>query len=84
MKSDLIILTETWLEDNQDLDDYKLPDYKENFIIGGRGKGIASYHNKKFAHRVDMKEEGFSISMFQKKDLMSSESTGHKMEMWKT
>ena len=69
LKSDLIILTETWLEEYQNLDDYKLPDYDENFIIGGRGKGIATYSKNKFFHKHNVKENGFSISMFQNEQI---------------
>ena len=69
LKSDLIILTETWLEEYQNLDDYKLPDYNESFNIGGRGKGIASYFANRFSHKHDVKEDGFSISMFQNEEI---------------
>ena len=69
LKSDLIILTETWLEEYQNLDDYKLPDYNESFNIGGRGKGMASYFTTSFSHKHDVKEDGFSISMLQNDEI---------------
>ena len=69
LKSNLIILTETWLEEYQNLNDYKLPDYNESFNIRGRGKGIASYFTNSFSHKHDVKEDGFSISMFQNEEI---------------
>ena len=69
MKSDLIMLTETWLDEGQNLENYKLPQYTANFNSGGRGKGLASYYNEKFTHKEDVKEEGFSISMLETKDV---------------
>ena len=65
LKSDIIFLTETWLEEFQNLDNYKLPDYNESYIVGGRGKGIAAYSKDKFSHKDNVKANGFSISVFQ-------------------
>ena len=62
LKSDLLILTETWLEEGSNVDEYHLPDYDANFNNRGRGRGIASYYNKKFYHTVNINSEGFSIS----------------------
>ena len=68
-KSDLIILTETWLEEGSNMDEYYLPDYDTNFNNRGRGKGIASYYNSKFKHAVNINSEGFSISKMESKVL---------------
>ena len=64
-KSDLIILTETWLEDDQNVEIYKLPHYDVSFNNGGRGKGITTYYNNKLTHKTSIKEEGFSITMLE-------------------
>ena len=63
LKSDLIVLTETWLEQTQSTyDQYQLTDYKENLNCIGRGRGIASYFNLKFKHTQDINYDGCSIS----------------------
>ena len=69
LKSDLIILTETWLDDEENLENYKLPGYNANFNSGGRGKGIATYYNDKLTHKATVKEKGISISMLETKDV---------------
>ena len=77
LKSDVIMLTETWLDDDaQNLENYDLPHFAAHFNNGGRGKGIAAYCNNKFTHKVSLKEEGFSILMLQ-----SEEIDGHRMEI---
>ena len=67
--SDIIILMETWVEDNQDTEGYDLPDLKPNFNNGGRGKGIAAYSNEIFTHIKNIRKEGFSISKITSKDI---------------
>ena len=69
LRSDLIILTETWLEEDQNCDGYDIPKFSSNFNNGGRGKGITSYFNKKFTHVTDIKKNGFSISLMRSDDL---------------
>ena len=60
--SDVIILVETWVEDNQDTDRYDLPDLKSNFNNGGRRKGIISYSNDRFTHTKNIMQKGFCMS----------------------
>ena len=62
LKSDLIILTETWLEQEQSGNEYQLENYNANLNNKGRGKGIASYFNNKFKHSKDINSEGISIT----------------------
>ena len=62
LKSDVIILTETWLEEGSNVDEYHLQDFDTNFCSRGRGKGIASYYKTKFNHAVNINGAGFSIS----------------------
>ena len=62
LKSDVIILTETWLEEGSNVDEYHLQDFDTNFCSRGRGRGIASYYKTKFNHAVNINGAGFSIS----------------------
>ena len=61
-KSDIFVLTETWLEENKSVDEYQLPKYTASFNTIGRGRGIACYHSEKFKHVVDIKQDGFSLT----------------------
>ena len=69
LQSVLIILTETWLEVEQDLSCYELTDFMANFNNGGRGKGIAVYFKERFTHKTDIKKDGISITLMKSKDL---------------
>ena len=62
LKSDVIILTETWLEEGSNVNEYHLQDFDTNFCSRGRGRGIASYYKTKFNHAVNINGAGFSIS----------------------
>ena len=69
LKSDVMILTETWLDDDDEIH-YALPDYDKNLNNSGKGKGIASYYRRRrFDHQVNSKNEGFSISKITSKDI---------------
>ena len=61
-KSDLIILTETWLEQSKSVNEYQLPEFTACFNSVGRGRGIACYFNNKVKHVVDINHVGFSIT----------------------
>ena len=69
LKSDIIVLTETWLEENDRKDDYQLPGYRSNFNSSGRGRGIASYFKDEFKHVVNIKKEGFSLTKLESEKL---------------
>ena len=69
LKSDLIILMETWLTENSEVDDYVLQGYKASFNNGGRGKGIASYYKGNFDISTNINEDGFSISKLENEKL---------------
>ena len=56
LQSDMIILNETWLDEEQE-SDYNLQDFTANFNNGGRGKGITTYFNEKFRHKIDIKKD---------------------------
>ena len=62
LKSDVLILTETWLEVSTDVSEYHLPEYMASLNNSGRGRGIASYFKDEFGHEVNINREGFSIS----------------------
>ena len=53
---------ETWLDDDINEYEYKLPGYRMNLNNIGRGKGIASYYKEENKHIQNINCEGFSIS----------------------
>ena len=69
LKSDVIILTETWLTEETDMDEYTLQDYSMNCNNRGRGKGIISYFRGNFGNAVNINEDGFSISKLEDRNL---------------
>ena len=71
MKADLIILTETWLNDSDvNSKNYQLEEYAAKLNIVGRGRGIASYFSKMFRHVEKINCEGFSLSKFESEKLV--------------
>ena len=69
LKSHVMILTETWLEADDDIN-YILPDYDKDLNSGGKGKGIASFYKRqRFEHQVNLSKDGFSISKVTSKDI---------------
>ena len=79
LKSDVIVLTETWLEQDQQEEEYQLPGYTANLNSNGRGKGIASYFSFKYHHVENIKMEGYSISKVSSLELDVLVSTNQKM-----
>ena len=69
LHSDLIILTETWLDEDQNSECYELPGFEAELNSGGRGKGIAAYYNGRFTHKTNIKMNGISISMMETKEI---------------
>ena len=67
--SDILILTETWLEENEDVSKYDMTDYTTNLNSQGRGRGIASYYKKNFNHIMNINCEGFSMSKIGSKNI---------------
>ena len=68
-QSQVIILTETWLE-KESSEGNHLPKYNDNFINIGRGKGIATYFKNAFKHMVNVNCKGFSIVKLEAKDVV--------------
>ena len=65
LKSHIICLQETWLEDDTTTDDLQIPNYELHLNSRGRGKGIAIYFkNENFKHKCDIKEENMQLSKF--------------------
>ena len=60
--SDIFILTETWLEEDIDATEYEMKEYKTDLNSRGRGKGIASYYNRRFSHVSNINGDGFQMS----------------------
>ena len=46
LKSDMIFLSETWLENDEITQDLQIPHYKVHLNSKGKGKGIAIYFKK--------------------------------------
>ena len=63
------MLTETWLDSEQQEEEYTLQNYAVSLNSGGRGKGIASYFNNKFDHVQNIKTDGYSMSKISSRDL---------------
>ena len=65
LKSDIICLQETWLEKDETIEDFQMPNYDLHLNSNGRGKGIAIYFQKsKLSHKIDVNEENLQLSMF--------------------
>merc|ERR1712105_320218 len=64
LRSEVIILTETWLDEDDDENKYALAGYDDNCNKRGRGKGMASYFKEK-----DFKHDGFCLSKITSSDL---------------
>ena len=70
LKSDMICLQETWLEDDIVVKDMEIADYDLHLNSNGRGKGLAIYYKKEILkHETDVKEENMQISKFKSSDL---------------
>ena len=68
LKSDIICLQETWLEDDAATDDLEIANYDLHLNSSGKGKGIAIYFKKKqFSHKCDIKKENMQLSKFTSK-----------------
>ena len=64
-----MLQSETWLEEDADFSKYELKEYKTDLNSRGRGKGIASYFNKKFNHVMNINGDGFGMSKLESKKI---------------
>ena len=65
LESDIICLQETWLEEDTNIEDLKIPNYDLHLNSKGRGKGIATYFKQNiFKHVKDIKQENMQLSKF--------------------
>ena len=65
LKSDLITLQETWLEESESCEGLNIPGYKLETVRCGRGKGIATYYKKTiFSHVENYRDDNFQLSKF--------------------
>ena len=65
MKSDIICLQETWLEDDMSTEEFAIPNYELKLNSNGKGKGIATYFKKEiWTHEADVKMENMQLSKF--------------------
>ena len=66
LKSDIICLQETWLEEDTNIEDLKIPDYDLHLNSKGKEKGIAIYFKQEiFKHIKDIKQENMQLSKFE-------------------
>ena len=69
LKSDLISLQETWLDENTYLEDLYLPNFTLKVVSYGRGKGIATYFRTAiFTHKEDVKDSDIQLSKLTSND----------------
>ena len=65
LKSDIICLQETWLEDDANLYNLQIPDYELHVNSHGKGKGIAIYFkNNTLQHEKDINKNNMQLSKF--------------------
>ena len=65
LKSDIILLQETWLGENEPADNFSIPGFELHLNSYGKGKGLAIFYNRNlFAHHKDVKEEQLQMSKF--------------------
>ena len=70
LKSDIICLSETWLENDIVTDNLKIPHYEVHLNSKGKGKGIAIYFKKEiFKHSFDIKEDHMQLTKLTSPDL---------------
>merc|ERR1712240_788582 len=69
LMSDIISLSETWLEENADVTEYSMKEYTADSNSIGRGKGITSYYKENFKHVTNIKCEGFSVSKLESNNM---------------
>ena len=65
LKSDIICLNETWLDNDIIPENLEIPHYDLHLNSKGNGKGIAIYYKKDmFSHDWDIKEDHMQLSKF--------------------
>ena len=70
LKSDIICLQETWLDENRPREDLEIETYELHLNSNGKGKGIAIYFKKDLLkHELDIKHQNIQISKFTSSDL---------------
>ena len=63
LKSDAILLQETWIDEDTPLENFLIPGFELQLNSKGRGKGLATYYRKnKFSHSEDTKREHFQMT----------------------
>ena len=70
--SDIIHLQETWLEEgDENTTLLEMSNYQVKHIKVGKGKGITTYHNKKFTHVSDKISQNYQITKYESKNIVS-------------
>ena len=70
LKSDIILLQETWLDNDAELEDMAIPGFALSVNSQGKGKGLATYFKRDiFEHEKDTSNENIQLSKFASKDI---------------
>ena len=70
LKSDIICLQETWLQEDAISEDLQIPNFKLHLNSNGKGKGIAIYFKRSiFQHECDIKRENMQLTKFNSSEL---------------
>ena len=70
LMSDIICLSETWLNPEEQLADLQLKEYSLHVNSTGPGKGLATYYkNTKFSPEIDVNEKNCQLSKFTSKSV---------------
>ena len=65
LKSNIICLQETWLDESESTENFEIPNYKLHLNSNGRGKGLAIYFKENIAtHKIDVTKESIQLSLF--------------------
>ena len=85
LKSDILLLQETWLTE-EDIENYNIHGFEKNLNIAGPGKGIAVYYRKEmFQHVSNISQEKIQLTKFRTEafDIISfyRSSDGNSVEM---
>ena len=70
LKSDIICLQETWLQEDAISEDLQIPNFQLHLNSNGKGKGVAIYFKETiFQHECDIKKENMQLTKFNSSEL---------------
>ena len=63
-KADVIHLCETWLQPDQEDEQFQLDGYTAHFVSVGNGRGLATYSRGDFVHQEDRVNQNWQMTKF--------------------